>query len=231
MERSFATIFVACLFAILFALVAHAAAPAATPHALRIAELPVGTDPAAAAVARGEAEADFRAIEGDRVATSAASARWFRLTLDRDWDQAEPPVLVIRDAQFARARLYVPPAYAEHLLWHEQPDLQPRFSRRASTAVLPHLLRADQPVYLRFDERPTQRRPRITVDTLAGYQGTDLRHVRLSTMFASVQFTMVLVGLCLWLALRDRVFAYFVAYAGLQLGYLLLANGEMYDLP
>ncbi len=231
MERSFATIFVACLFAILFALVAHAAAPAATPHALRIAELPVGMDPAAAAVARGEAEADFRAIEGDRVATSAASARWFRLTLDRDWDQAEPPVLVIRDAQFARARLYVPPAYAEHLLWHEQSDLQPRFSRRASTAVLPHLLRADQPVYLRFDERPTQRRPRITVDTLAGYQGTDLRHVRLSTMFASVQFTMVLVGLCLWLALRDRVFAYFVAYAGLQLGYLLLANGEMYDLP
>jgi len=51
------------------------------------------------------------------------------------------------------------------------------------------------------------------------------------TLFESVQFAMILVGFCLWLALRDRVFLYFIAYAGTQLIYLLMMVGEFYDLP
>lgn len=231
MERSSATIFVACLFTLLFALVAQAAMPQAVPPSLRIAELPAGADPAASIVTAGVMDAEFRPIANDATATSTASARWFRVSLERDADPAEPLVLAIRDAVYVRATVFVPPAYSGRVLWHAQADPQPRFSRRALAEVLPPGLRADQPIYLRFDPTYTTRRPLVTVDDLAAYQSADLRHVRLGTMFASVQFTMVLVGLCLWLALRDRVFAWFVAYAGLQLVYLLLTSGDMYDLP
>lgn len=230
-ERSFATMLVACLFAALFALVAHATAPVAAPPPLRIAELPVGMDPPAESVVAGDADAQFRVVVGNRVSTSTTSARWFRLSLGHDGDQAEPLVLAIRDTLFARAIAYSPPAYGGRVLWHSQPDPQPRFSRRALTEVLPSGLHADQPIYLRFEPTLGIRHPLFELHGLVAYQSADMRHVQLATMFASVQFTMVLVGLCLWLALRDRVFAYFVTYAGLQLGYLLLVGGEMYDLP
>ena len=231
MERSSATIVVACLFVLLFALVARATVPAAAPPPVRLAELPAGIDPAAQTVVTGGMDAQFHAIADSGIATSNETARWYRLSFEHDPDPIEPLVLVIRDALYVRATVYVPPAYTGRVLWLAQPDPQPRFSRRAMTEVLPVGLRADQPIYLRFDPSNTPRRPLVQVDDLAAYQSADLRHVRLSSMFASVQFTMVLVGLCLWLALRDRVFAWFVGYAGLQLMYLLLVNGDVYELP
>jgi diguanylate cyclase (GGDEF)-like protein len=226
--------FVACLFAALFALVAlvaHATVPVAAPPMLQVAELPAGADPPPESVVAGAADARFQAVAGTQASTSTTSARWFRIALGRDDVQSEPLVLAIRDTLFARATVYAPPAYVGRMLGHSQSDPQPRFSRRALTEVLPPGLHADQPIYLRFEPTLRPWQPRFELHGLAAYQSADMRHVQLSTMFASVQFTMVLVGLCLWLALRDRVFAYFVTYAGLQLGYLLLVGGEMYDLP
>jgi diguanylate cyclase (GGDEF)-like protein len=230
-QRPFASIVVACLFAALFALIAHAALPAPEAPVWKVAELPAGLDPDPSEVASGRVAPSFIAIDGQVLRTSTHTPRWFLLSLDRDWPPGELPVLSIADAGFTHVQLIAPPAYRAQALWHTKPDPAARFSRRALAFLLPPGLRAGEPVYLRLDTTLTAKNARVAVTDLATYQAADLRHVRVSTMFASVQLAMILVGLCLWLALRDRMFAYFVGYSGFQLVYLLLVSGEFYDSP
>jgi diguanylate cyclase (GGDEF)-like protein len=230
-NRPFASIVVACLFATLFALIARADLPTQAPPTWRLAELPLGINADAAAIAAGTLDASFTPLAGNVLQSSTAAARWFRLELDQDWNSPELPVLSITDATFAHVALYAPPDFREQSHWLTMPDAAARFSRHALAFLLPAQLRAGQPLYLRLDATLTTKRPRVSVSDLASYQAADLRHVRVSTLFTSVQLAMILVGLCLWLALRDRMLAYFVGYASLQLVYLLLISGEFYDLP
>lgn len=231
MHRPFASIVVACLFAGLYALIAEADVPAPALPGWTIAQLPDDARADAAAVVHGGMDAGFSPVVGNTLQTSTKGARWFRLKLDADWSSDELPVLSIVDAGFTHARLYTPPDYHEQPRWLSMRDPAARFSRHAIAFQLPARLRADQPVYLLLDATLTTKNPRVVNTELATYQAADLHHVRLTTLFAGVELAMILVGLSLWLALRDRVFGYFVGYTTLQLAYWLLICGEFYDLP
>jgi len=229
--RSFTAILSSCVFVATIACLAEASESLRASTSLTIAELPVGVSAPTQAVISGTLDRDFVALPGGELATSTTATRWFRISLNSDWVGHEPPVLSIADAGYTRFRLHAPPDYRERPLWHEMPNESARFSRHALTVTLPAGIRSDQPVYLAADPVLTTTRPRVALTELARYQASDLNHVRIVTAFASIQFVMVLVGLCLWLALRDRVLIYFVAYAGLQLVYQLLVSGEIYDVP
>ena len=209
----------------------RASESSANPSALSIAELPSDIRASASDVVAGKLDGAFNARPDGSLTTSTTSHHWFRVSLQTDWADDDMPVLSIVDAAFARVYVYAPPDYREQPLWHERPDAAARFSRHALSIVLPSNLRSDRAIYLRTDVTPTPKRMHVTVTRMSAYQAGDLDHVRLMTLFASVQFVMIMVGICLWVTLRDRVFAYFVAYAGLQLGYQMLASGEAYDLP
>ncbi len=234
-ERRFASSGVACAFVLLLALLqafaARAQAPPATLPGWTVTELPPAIGDDAAAIASGAHDASFLSHAGNTLRASPDAPLWFRLRLDADWTSTELPVLVVRDVGYVHATLYAPPDYRAQSLWLTRPDAQARFSRHAMAFLLPAALHADQSLYLRFDRVRVERRPQVSVTDLASYQAADLRHVRIVTLFGAAQLTMVLVGLCLWLALRDRIYALFVAYSGIQLVYLLLVSGEFYDLP
>jgi diguanylate cyclase (GGDEF)-like protein len=156
---------------------------------------------------------------------------WYRLLLAGDWRGRTGPVLVVADNTRARLVAYLPPDYAPRTTTIYARDLDPRFSRHALVLVLPRNLRADQPLYLQLGD-PGQTQPiKVRVTDIAGYQAEDLRHVRLSTLFATLQGSMLMVILCFWLVLRDRMFLYFIAYVGAQLVYQMAASGELYALP
>lgn len=230
-ERPYASTVVACLFAALFALVACAAPTASPEPSWRVSELDahVAADPAA--ILAGQADASFAKLTGNTIASSTTADRWFRIQLDADWESIEPPVLTIAEAGFTRVHLHAPPGNQERALWLDKADSHARFSRHTLAFVLPANLRSSQSLYLRIERTLTAKHPVVAITDLATYQAADLRHVRTITVFESVQFVMVLVGFCLWLALRDRVFAYFTTYAGLQLVYEMLIFGELYDFP
>lgn len=231
MERPFVSIVVAGLFVVLFALSARAEAPVAGVPTWKISELPTAIFVAPHVITDGTYDASFLPLAGDVLHTSTEGPRWYRLTLDADWTSDELPVLSLSDAGFTRVSLYAPPNYAEQARWSTMGDSNARFSRHALAFLLSVPPRANQSLYLHLDRTLTDKHPRVSLTDLASYQANDLLHVRATTLFTSVQFAMILVGFCLWLALRDRVYAYFVAYSGLQLVYLLLASGEFYDLP
>lgn len=55
--------------------------------------------------------------------------------------------------------------------------------------------------------------------------------MRVSTFFASVQVSMVLVILCFWVVLRDRMYVYFIVYVAAQVVYDMAVSGELFALP
>ena len=230
MRSSSVNILIACLLAALFALLAGASDLPPAAANLHLSALPAGVDPGIGALRAGAQADRFAALPGAILTTRAGQAQWLRVTTDADWNRPSPPVLAILDANFAVVHVYAPPAYAGETLAHDRPLAQARFSRHALVRVLPADLRGGEPVWLRIDATPTTRALRFQLTDLATYQAGDLRHVRLVTLFASVQLAMTLVGLCLWLALRDRVFAYFVGYSCVQLLYQTLASGELLDV-
>src|SRR5579859_3470524 len=225
-------IFVACLFTALYALVLHAAPVDGRKAILQIAELPVASGtPAADQVVQGGLDASFMPSRSPYTPNAVDSQRWYRLSTDIDWNEATSPVLNFTGASYIRLTVYAPPDYRPQALWFAHTDGIRRFSRHHLAMELPRDLRAGQPIYVQIaaDSFPRQIKPAIT--DLAHYQEQDLTHVRLITLFASVQFTMIMAALCLWLILRDRTLAYFIGYATFQLIYQLLMSGEIYELP
>ena len=217
--------------ALLFALCVHAmAAVAASPTPnLRIASLPVTVDADIASLRAGRHDGELTALPDTTPMTALGRAQWLRVSLDADWHAPTPPVLSIRDANLTEIQVYAPPDYAAQVLLHNRADPQARFSRHALVSVLPSTLRAGEPIWVRVGETKARKSLHFDLDDLAAYQAEDLRHVRIATLFASVQLAMILVGLCLWLALRDRLFAYFVGYSSVQLVYQTLGSGELYS--
>jgi len=221
-------VLVACVLVTLFALLAQAVEPPSTqlPN-LRIAVLPAGVDPGIRDLLAGEPAPV--PLDGTIVTTTPKQSQWIRLDLDADWHATTAPVLVVGNSDFIEFDAYAPPTYAREILVRNKADPQPRFSRHELTLALPADLHAAQPIWMRVAPTNSRKGMRFELHDLASYQAMDLRHVRLSTMFASVQLAMVLVGICLWLALRDRVLTYFIGYASTQLVYQMLASGELYD--
>ena len=160
-----------------------------------------------------------------------ADTAWYELRLADDWHRSSPPVLAISGNIRARVTAWLPPDYAPHTETIFDTDLDPTLSHHAVVYPLPPDLRADQPVYLALGS-PGQTQPiRVRIADERSYRIGDLQHVRASTFFASVQVSMVLVILCFWIVLRDRMFLYFVAYVGAQVVYGMAVSGELFALP
>jgi diguanylate cyclase (GGDEF)-like protein len=224
-------VWIACSCVALFSLPAHARPPDRHPT-LQMAELTGVTQaPTIEAITSGSLNGAFRPLRTRTIPTSGSSDRWFRLNLDSDWAAAERPVISFKGGYNTRIWVYAPPSYRAHLLWMLQPELKSRFSRHALVEVLPHELRAAQPLYIRIQKNSYGQQITPALTDLSSYQEADLRYVRLITLLMSVQATMTLIGLCLWFTLRDRMFAYFIGYASMQLVYLLMLSGEVYLLP
>ncbi|HEX5961144.1 MAG TPA: diguanylate cyclase [Rhodanobacteraceae bacterium] len=156
---------------------------------------------------------------------------WYALRLAGDWHRASPPLLAIHGNVRARVTVYLPPDYRPHTETVFNAALDPTFSHHAVVYRLPSGLRADQPIYFALGD-PGQTQPiRVSVTDTASYRAADLGHVRISTFLASVQFSMVLVILCFWVVLRDRMFLYFITYVGAQVVYVMTVTGELFTLP
>jgi diguanylate cyclase (GGDEF)-like protein len=160
-----------------------------------------------------------------------ARAAWYELQLAKDWHAASPPVLSIHGNVRARVTAYLPPDYRPRSDTVFEAALDPTFSHHSVVYRLPSGLRASQPIYLELGH-PGQTQPiRVAIAEVAGYRAADLVHIRASTFFASVQLSMVLVILCFWVVLRDRMFVYFIVYVGAQVVYAMTASGELFALP
>lgn len=175
----------------------------------------------------------FQPTAALRLKTSASGDRWYRLELIADWDATEPPVLSFRNAQGStrdRIWVYAPPVYQAHLLkWAY--GARSEYSPHALAHLLPVNLRAGESIYLRVPQSEFRTQTLVTLTSLPNYVATGLNHARLNSAFASVQVAMLLIGLSLWLLLRDRMFIYFMGYIAAQLTFMMLVNGEMYQLP
>ena len=222
------------VFATCLAILCWLPLPGAAAAALRVSQLPASQTSSplpASAVIGGGRDAEFQPMPQALLRAPDARAAWYRLQLTQDWNGASPPLLVIGGDMRARVVAYLPPGYAAHPVSPYDADLDPRFSRHALVLTLPGDLRSGQSIYLEMGA-PGQTQPlHASVTDYAAYQAGDLNHVRLSTLFAAVQASMLMVILCFWLVLRDRMFLYFLAYMGAQLVYQLASSGELYALP
>ncbi|HKZ11252.1 MAG TPA: diguanylate cyclase [Rhodanobacteraceae bacterium] len=197
---------------------------------LRVAALPTAPD---LALKHVPATAAGPGLAMSRVWLHAPRDRvdWYELRLGDDWRQAIRPLLVIRGSTRAHVTVYLPPDYRARSGSAFDAALDPSFSHHAVVYLLPYDLRADQPVYVALGN-PGQTQPiRVGITDVASYRTGDLRHVRVSTFFASVQLSMVLVILCFWAVLRDRMFLYFIVYVCAQMVYAMAVSGELYALP
>jgi diguanylate cyclase (GGDEF)-like protein len=194
-------------------------------------QLPAEAAPPERAITQGRLDSQFQALPRPLLRAPDDSAAWYRVRLAQDWTGHSQPLLAISGDIRARVTVFLPPRYAPRKISPYDADLDPRFSRHALVLVLPRDLRADQPIYLSVGA-PGQTQPlHVRISDYASYQAADLRHVRLSTLFASVEASMLLVILCFWLVLRDRMFLYFLAYMGAQVVYQTASSGELYALP
>lgn len=218
--------------AMCFALAAQAMPARSAIPTLQVAALaPLKPAPTPAQVIHGSMDDRFAPSRSTHTPNAVETQRWYRLTIDRDWHEASSPVLNFTGATYIRINVYAPPDYQPHELWFAQTDQLARYSRHHLALELPHDLRAGQPIYVQIAADNFTRQIRADITDMATYQAQDLTHVRLTTLFSSVQFTMILAALCLWLVLRDRVLLYFIGYTGCQLMNQLLMSGEMYELP
>ncbi len=208
-----------------------AAAPSRLPVLQAAALAPLDPAPTPDQVIHGGLDAGFRPLATTHTPNAVETRRWYRLTLDRDWHEDSAPVLNFTGATYIPITVYAPPDYRPQQLWFAQTDRPARFSRHHLALELPPDLRAGQPVYVQIAADSFTRQIRADVTDMATYQADDLNHVRVTTLFSSVQLTMILAALCLWLVLRDRVLLYFIGYTGCQLLNQLLTTGELYELP
>lgn len=217
----------------MFCVLATEAAPAASrlPVLQAAALAPANPAPTPEQVIHGGLDTDFTPLPTTHTPNAVETQRWYRLSIDRDWREQSAPVLNFTGAMYVRITVYAPPDYRAQPLWFAQTDLPARFSRHHLAVELPHDLHAGEPVYVQIAADSFTRQIRADIADMATYQADDLNHVRLTTLFSSVQFTMILAALCLWLVLRDRALLYFIGYTGCQLMNQLLMSGELYELP
>ncbi len=199
---------------------------------LRLAALPESMNVMGSEqIVAGLASVQFKPITANQVTFPSTGSRWLRIQLAQDWNQRQEPILVIAHARFQPVTVYAPPDYRAQQLHHASPMHDERFSRHNLALALSESLLASEPIYLRLSAQTHPTTLTVSIQSARSYQATDTQWIRYTTFFESIQFTMVLVGLSLWLALRERLYGYFVGYLLPQLLYLLLISGDMYALP
>ena len=228
--------FLACALFVLVAPMATAADTVSLP-VLRAAQLNDASvlTPAPASMNDGSLDRAFQPLVSPRLSASRDHDLWYRLELSANWTQSQPPVLSFKNTQGVRSWghiwVYAPPTYqAKNLQWLSTGS-NSGLSRYTLAELLPVEIRADQPVYVRIAKSRVRANAIVALSGLSAFLDADLNHARLLTAFESVQAAMFLIGLLLWLLLRDRLFIYFCGYIGAQLLFAMLNSGEMFQLP
>jgi len=169
----------------------------------------------------GAYDGKFTAQPYAAITPSPDHAVWYRVRIASDWRIKRPPLLSIADPQGLEIQAYVPPDYIAESHSIYDASVQTGFSRHALTIALPQTLRASDSIYLRIaPERPNPRR--LELEDVTQARVTDLARARLDVLFPALQIATVLVMLAFFLALRERMYGYFVAHV------VLLVVWEMY---
>ncbi|MBO9662101.1 diguanylate cyclase [Dokdonella sp.] len=181
-----------------------------------------------AALINGANDRDFVAQAYAAVTPARDHAVWYRIRLAADWASEGPPVLAIFDPQGLDATVYLPPDHVEvrHSIYAA--DANAGFTRHALMFDLPAGLKASAPIYLKIKpDKAVPRRVEITpmLDALV----RDLGRARLDVLFPSVQVATLLVMLCFFLALRERMYLYFVGHVVFVVLYELYQFGVGYE--
>jgi diguanylate cyclase (GGDEF)-like protein len=221
---------VATLFAWMVALFAIGPAHAA-PAPLTIERLgdSVATPDPARLVA-GDYDASFEPQPYAAIVPSRAHDVWYRIRLTADWNDPRPPALAIFDPVGLHTDIYSPPGYVArpHSIYSDEGDQG--YTRHAIVVILPPTLRADTPLYVRVaPERAIPRR--VEVRDVQEYRVGDLERARLDVLFPAFQLATLLVMVAFFLALRERMYAYFVAYVLCLVLYELWIFGIGYEIP
>jgi diguanylate cyclase (GGDEF)-like protein len=213
------------------AVAAIAATPARAAGAPLIVEQldPSLGAPAPANVIAGAYDADFHAQSYAAVIPSRDHGVWYRVRLTADWKRSRPPVLAVFDPAGLMVEVFVPPDYAARPRSIYSDTGDPGYTRHAIVEILPQTIRADQPIYLHIEpERAIPRR--VEVRDVSAYRAADLSRARLDVLFPAFQLATLLVMFAFVLALRERMYAYFVGYALFLVIYELYTFGIGYEL-
>ena len=212
-------------------LAAFAAAPARAGGVPLIVERLDGADSAQPAeIVSGALDAGFRAQDYAALIPSREHAVWYRIRLVSDWDNARPPALAVFDPVGLRIEIYAPPRYVGQTRSIYSDAGDPGYTRHAIVTVLPPMLAASQPVYLHVEpERSIPRR--VEVRDVSDYRAADLSRARLDVLFPAIQLATLLVMAAFFVALRERMYAYFVGYVLFLVIYELYIFGIGYELP
>jgi diguanylate cyclase (GGDEF)-like protein len=179
-------------------------------------------------VVSGAFDRDFVAGPYAAIVPAADHDVWYRLRLAVDWDSPHPPVLSIQDPQGLSVTAYAPPKYAATRYSMYDTSLQTGFSRHALVLLLPSELKTTAPIYLRV--APEKAVPRsIQVSNVLDARVADLVRARLDILFPAIQLATVLVMLCFFVALRERMYIYFVGHVFFCVVYELYSFGIGYE--
>lgn len=213
----------------LIAIVASAAHAAAVPLIVERLE-PANDSATAERVIAGAYDAGFKAQTYAAVIPSREHDVWYRIRLSADWKNPRPPALAIFDPVGLYVQIYVPPGYAAQPRSVYSDAGDPGYTRHAIVLVLPQTITADAAIYLQLEpERAIPRR--VEVRDVSEYRAGDLARARLDVLFPAFQLATLLVIFAFFLALRERMYAYFVGYALFLVIYELYIFGIGYELP
>lgn len=197
---------------------------------LQVAQLPDGVEADIETLRSGTLDGAFVPVPDGVLQSSSARPRWFRLWLDEGWNELGQPVLTFAPLVTRTVTLHAPPDYSGRRISGVAWGGSEGSALRRGAVQVPSLA-AGEPLYVRLGPRKTRQPMAARLHTFAAWHTAELAHVRALTMLMSVQLTMVLVAAGLWIALRERLFLLFVAYAGTQLIYMGAINGELPAWP
>ena len=197
---------------------------------LIVERLDAGVAAPPAEIVSGAHDAEFKPQSYAAVIPSRENGVWYRIRLAADWHDERPPVLAIFDPVGLRVEIYAPPGYAPEARSIYSDAGDSGFTRHAIATLLPATIAASTPVYLHIaPERAIPRR--VEVRDVSAYRAGDLARARLDVLFPAVQLATLLVMFAFFLALRERVYAYFVGYVLCLVLYELYTFGIGYELP
>jgi diguanylate cyclase (GGDEF)-like protein len=185
---------------------------------------------AVADILAGRHDAAFVGEDYAAITPTRDGGRWYRVRLASDWNKPAPPVLSVFDPQGLRVQAWLPGAETTGPRSIYDPGDELGFTRHALVFMLPAGLRADQAIVLRVEsERAIPRR--IAVESVTEARRADIVRARLDVLFPSVQLATLLVMLSFFLALRERMYAWYVVSMLVIVVYELYAFGLGFELP
>ena len=183
----------------------------------------------AAEVVAGTFNAQFVAQPYAAITPSHDHEIWYRLHLMHDWTSTRPPLLNIIDPQGLHIDVYAPPTYAKKTFSIYGKESETGFSRHTLAVLLPNALKAAAPVYLHVAPGRALAH-RIEIQDVMTAHATDLANVRLDVVFPAVQLASLLVMFAFFVALRERMYAYFVGHVLFLVLYEIYEFGIGYEL-